>query len=60
MSCAAKLQERTPLIEAAPKLLDACKALLAAGESGMMADWYPAREQARIAIASATGNGGEE
>ena len=39
------------------KLLEACKALLAAGESGEIVDWYHAREQARAAIASATGDG---
>lgn len=41
------------------QLLAACKALLAAGESGMMMDWYPAREQARTAIASVIGDGGK-
>lgn len=48
------------LIAAAPDLLEACKALLAAGESGEIVDWYHAREQARAAIASATGVGGKE
>ena len=41
------------------QLLAACKALLAAGESGEIVDWYHAREQARAAIASATGDGEE-
>ena len=39
--------------DTAPALLKALKALLAAGESGLMTDWYPAREQARAAIAKA-------
>ena len=37
------------------ELLAACKALLAAGESGEIVDWYHAREQARAVIARATG-----
>lgn len=34
------------------QLVAACKALLAAGESGLMNDWYSAREQTHAALAA--------
>ena len=37
------------------QILSALNALLAAGETGLMSDWYPAREQARAAVFMAQG-----